>query len=364
MDWLSTLSNMTVGGRSIWQLIAPFASLLIGLMAGRAVQFVLLRTVALLKKRERHIASATLRAVAGVATFIGFIVGLKVGLLFLDMGESASSLIGTTISVLIALAIGYVAYCLIDVVDQWLIRITHHESLRVSKMVRPIVRATLRVTVILLVLLQVAEMLTDKPLTSVLAGLGVGGLAVALAAQDTVKNFFGSLVIFADKPFELGERVAVDGFDGAVESIGLRSTRIRTLDGHLITVPNGELANKTIQNIGRRPFLRRVANIMLDRATSAEKVRRAVEIIKEELNEHEGMKEPLPPRVVFNELPSTAATAVNILVIYWYHPPDYWLFMAFNERFNLKLLERFSAEGISFAAPAQTVRVMNAETAS
>lgn len=359
MEWLIKIREALFGGNSIWQLAAPFVALLIGLIAGRIAQFAMMRSVKLMAQMNRHMASATLRALAGVVTFAGFILGLKVGVLFLTLSESVDSMLTTTINVLISLAVGYAAYCLVDVVDQWLARFTKSDSVRMSTMVRPVVRASLRITVVILILLQIAQLLTDKPLTSIIAGLGVGGLAIALAAQETVKNFFGSLVIFADAPFQLGERISIDGFDGFVEEVGLRSTRIRTLQGHLVTVPNGELANKTIENVGRRPHIRRLTNIALSRNTSPEKMRRALEILKELLNNHEGMKPEFPPRVAFNELPSTAATALNILVIYWYHPPDYWKFMDFTERFNFQVLERFSAEGIEFAYPTQAIQMLS-----
>ena len=148
------------------------------------------------------------------------------------------------------------------------------------------------------------------------------------------------------------DRVVIDGHDGSVETVGLRSTKIRTLDGHLITVPNGELANKTIQNIGKRPYIRRIANITITYDTPPEKIERALEIIKELLDNHEGMHENLPPRVFFNELNSDS---LNIIVMYWYHPPDYWSYMKFTEGFNKEIFHRFNEEGIEFAFPTQTV---------
>ena len=219
-------------------------------------------------------------------------------------------------------------------------------------MLAPMVRKSLRVTIVVLTLLQIATTLSDKPLTSVLAGLGVGSLAIALASQETLKNFFGSLVIFADKPFELGDRIVVGEFDGPVESVGFRSTRIRTLDGHVITIPNGELANKMIKNISRRPYIKRVANITITYDTPPEKVQRALDIIREILNNHEGMNPDFPPRIYFNEFNDAS---LNILVIYWYTPPDYWKAMEFGENFNMELLRRFNAEGIEFAFPTQTL---------
>ena len=92
-------------------------------------------------------------------------------------------------------------------------------------------------------------------MTSVIAGLGVGGLAIGLASQDMVKNLFGSVMILSDHPFEMGDFIEVSGHSGNVEVVGFRSPRIRTLEGYLVTLPNGSLANEDIKNISHRSFL-------------------------------------------------------------------------------------------------------------
>jgi MscS family membrane protein len=187
--------------------------------------------------------------------------------------------------------------------------------------------------------------------STLLAGLGVGGIAVALAAQDTLKNFFGSVMILLDKPFSVGQRVTVKGHDGTVEEIGLRSTRIRLLTGHQTTVPNEQMANLDIENIGRRPHIRRLTNITITYDTPPEKIEKAVNIIETILDNHEGMKPDFPPRVYFNEFNSDS---LNILVLYWYHPPDYWSFLAFSQGVNLQIMREFEKEGIQFAFPTST----------
>ena len=213
---------------------------------------------------------------------------------------------------------------------------------------------SLRATVIVLTIVQIAQILSGKEVTSILAGLGIGGLAFALAAQDTIKNFFGSLVLLSDRPFEVGERVIVDSTDGIIESVGMRSTRVRTLTGHLVTIPNGELANKSIENIAKRPHIRRLFNITVTYDTPPAKVQEAKEILEDILKDHEGMHADFPPRVYFNEFQDCA---LSFLCIYWYHPAAYWDFLAFGEKVNLQILERFNSAGIDFAFPTQTVHL-------
>lgn len=362
MDWWNKLNSITIGGNELWRILIFFLSLLIGSVVGRIVRFVFLRSANTMDGRGKPTTGVALRALSRVITFAGFVVGLQIGVAFLAIGPEIAAPIETVMGVLVILAVAFAAYSLVDVVDDWLRRAARADAGSLNEMIRPMVRTSLHFTVVVLALLQVAQLLTDKPLTSIIAGLGVGGLAVALAAQDTVKNFFGSLVIFADKPFQLGERVVIDGFDGPVEEVGFRSTRIRTLEGDQVTVPNGELANKTIQNIGRRPHIRYRSTVALASDTTSEKAERALEIIRGFLKDHEGMKPSLPPRVLLSELPTVEATALKIVVFFWYHPPDYWKYMEFCERFNLHVLRSFETEGIRFASSAQTVHFANPES--
>ena len=337
---------MSLGGSCVC-----FLAILLALIIGKVGRSTLLDAGKRFAGAGKDILSTTLNSCAGSVGFIAFAVGLKIGASFLLISEKVRGLVDTTIDVLLIVALGWLTYSLVDVVDLWLRRLTSRAASRMDGMLVPLARKSLRVTVVILVLLQLATSLSDKPLTSLLAGLGVGGLAVALAAQDTLKNFFGSLVILADKPFEMGDRIVIDGHDGPVEEVGFRSTRIRTLEGHL-TIPNGEMANKTILNIGKRPYIRRLTNITITYDTPPAKVQRAVEIIREILKDHEGMRPDFPPRVYFNEFNNAS---LNLIVIYWYHPPNYWDFLAFNERVNCVILKRFNEEGIEFAFPTQTL---------
>lgn len=186
------------------------------------------------------------------------------------------------------------------------------------------------------------------PVVGVLAGVGVSGLAIALAAQDSLKNLLGSLMIFMDQPYTPGQRIVVQGHDGFVENIGLRSTKIRMLDGALTAIPNEKMASLDIENIGRRNFIRRQTSIRLASDTPVEKIEEALGIIRAALDNHEGMQPELPPRVFFNEF---NPDSLNIMISYWYHPPSRWEALEFDQRVNLEILRRFAAAEIRLAVP-------------
>ena len=217
-------------------------------------------------------------------------------------------------------------------------------------------------------------------LATVVAGASVTGLAVALAAQDTLKNIFGGLMLSLDKPFAPGQRVKIKGYEGRIEEIGLRSVKIRTLTGHQVTIPNEDVARIDIENIGRRPFIRRLFNVTITYDTPPEKIGRAMEILCEilavpetthaesdessdrqqgESHPNEAINQPeFPPRVYFNEL---NADSLNIIVIYWYHPGKQWKYMEHATWVNMQIMERFNAEEIDFAFPTQTLHLAGDE---
>ncbi|MHC4106325.1 MAG: mechanosensitive ion channel family protein, partial [Planctomycetota bacterium] len=277
--------------------------------------------------------------------------------------------------VLGAIAVGYALYCLVDVVEYYLNRAVgktreYYLNRAVGKtrtslddMLVPIVRKSLRIAIAVVAVLYIAQnVLGREEVTTILMGAGVGGIAIALAAKDTIANFFGSITIFADRPFQVKELVRIDGQLGAVEEVGFRSSRIRTLEGHLITIPNNTIANATIENLGKRPFIRRTSNITITYDSSTKKTQKAVDIVKDVLSKvPEINSDPeFPPRVYFSDFNDWA---LNIYMSYWVKPPDYWLYHEVNERVNFQIMKLFEAEGIEFAFPSQTLYLKKEDSA-
>lgn len=199
------------------------------------------------------------------------------------------------------------------------------------------------------------------PVATLLASAGIGGLALALGAQDTLKTLFGTMMLMADKPFRVGERIVFGRYDGTVEDIGLRSTRLRLLTGHQVTVPNDELSRSDIENVARRPHIRRVTHIHLPLDTTREKVEHAVSIVRAAVDDHDGMHPDYPPRVFFDEF---NADSFNIRMMYWYHPANYWDFLALNERVNLQIFRKFEANQIRFSLPSRVTHTSPESTPS
>ncbi|MDH3655692.1 MAG: mechanosensitive ion channel family protein [Myxococcales bacterium] len=192
------------------------------------------------------------------------------------------------------------------------------------------------------------------PLVGLVASISIGGLAIALAAQDTLKSLLGSLTILVDQPYRVGERIVAGGHDGVVERIGLRSTGIRQLDGNVTSIPNERMATMNIENIGRRGSIRRKAQLRIATGTPREKVEQAVQIVREILANHEGMPLNSPARVYFDEF---NPDSLSIRFFYWYSPPDYWAFSEFSERVNFEIIRRFAEAGIELAPPTSRTQI-------
>ena len=199
------------------------------------------------------------------------------------------------------------------------------------------------------------------PLTTLVAGVSVSGLTVALAAQDTLKNLFGSVMILLDRPFQMGDLIRIKGHQGTVESVGLRSTRIRDASGHVVSISNEEVARLDSENVSSQSHLRRQEVLRLHANTPPVKIRSFVEFIRGILENHEGFDPKFPPSVLIG----FGDDAVTVAVTYWYRPPDSKAFASFNEKVTLQILEGMAKEGVHFsharisvheekAAPAQS----------
>lgn len=247
--------------------------------------------------------------------------------------------------------VAWLIYRFVDLLDYALEKIVDKSGNHIDVLILGIIRRIAKVTVVILSILFIGQNILNLNITTLLAGAGVVGLAVAFAAQDTIANFFGSIMLIIDKPFGVGDFIKLDTFSGTVERVGLRSTAIRILDGNLITIPNKNAAGVPVENVSMRPNIKKILNLGLTYDTSPEKMRRAIEILHEIFDNHEGMAPELPPKINFTEFKDFS---LNIQVIVWYHPNDFMKSLEWMTEKNLEILDRFNAEGLDFAFPSNT----------
>ena len=209
------------------------------------------------------------------------------------------------------------------------------------------VRRLLQLLTIVLTVLFVAQNIFKWEIGALLAGLGIGGLAVALAAQQTLSNLFGSITIFADRPFALNDTVRVKGYTGTVQDVGFRSTRLRTPDGTVVTIPNAVVAGEVVESLGSRPGLYHEINLPLKSDTPPAKIARAVEAARQLLRRHrERLLQTPPPRANLTALGPGSCT-VNIA--YWFASAEPESFHHFNHDFHMDLLAHLAEDAVALA---------------
>jgi MscS family membrane protein len=287
----------------------------------------------------------------GPIKVVAFMIFLRIGLDVFAWPATVQKFLTKGFTVIVAISLTYMVLKFIDLLlNFWRQRAVGKEDEEFNKQLFPIIRKSLKIFVIVVATLVTLDNL-DVNITAAIASLSIGGLAVGLAAQDTLANLFGAVAVFLDKPFRIGDRIQIENVDGAVESIGLRSTRVRNLDGHLVTIPNKTMGNTTIVNVAARERVKTVMNLGLTYDTSVAKLKRAIQIIKEVYGSHPMTSELLTS---FNKFDSSA---LNILVVHHWKDSDFPASLAGLQEMNLTLKERFDAEGIQFAFPSQTLYV-------
>jgi MscS family membrane protein len=185
-------------------------------------------------------------------------------------------------------------------------------------------------------------------ITAMIAGLGIGGLALALAAQDSVKNIFAGIMIFLDKPFKIKERIKINGYDGVVEEVGLRSTRIRTLEGRIVTIPNCTFTDNSVINVTSQPALKVTINLGLTYDTNHDDMQKAINILQDIVKNQDAITDDYAAG--FNGF---GDFSLNILFMYYVKPESHWLNT--QTLVNKEVLKRFNEEGLEFAFPTQTI---------
>lgn len=346
LDHVSFLQSPIFGrsGQPLWEILASFIYIVLAFCVAKLLDlFIHAKLKKWAERSETKVDDLLLNLLHGPTTLLTFVVLVHYGLYL-------SSLFSIILKVLVAVSLTYLAVKCIDLlIIYWRERAS---SAVVDKafdeMLLPVVSRSLKVFIIVVGVLVTSDNL-GMNIKSVLASLSIGGLALGLAAQDTLANVFGAVAVFIDKPFHIGDRIKLDVIEGTVESIGLRSTRVRNDDGYLITIPNKTMGNAIITNISRRPTIKTDIQIGLPYSTPVEKIRLALEIIQKTYQTH-----PLTHDVSV-ELKQFGDSGLKISITHFCKTRVYKDYVAAMQEMNLTLKRRFDEEKIDFAFPSRTV---------
>ena len=252
---------------------------------------------------------------------------------------------------LFVVLLGFIAWAITRtieaLIDHYLVPVIEKSESDLDDQLLPILRKALKVTVWIMAII-IGFNNAGYDVGAIVAGLGIGGLAFALAAQDSVKNLFGGFTIFIDKPFTIRDRIKISGFDGSVEEIGIRSTRIRTLDGRMVTIPNSKFSESAIENISSEPSRKVALNLGLTYGTSSAGVKEAMELLKGIVK-----SKNVVPDKVFVGFNAFNDSSLNIICVYYISPGADIL--GVQTEINLEILENFANAKLEFAFPTQTL---------
>ena len=276
------------------------------------------------------------------------IIGVWFAVGRLSFPEKIMEWINNLYMVMIVLTITWLLARLIDaIIKEYVVPITKKTKGDFDDQIIPIIRKAIRVAIWVMGII-IALNNAGYNVGALLAGLGIGGIALAMAAKDTVANFFGGITIFTDKPFTINDRVKINGFDGTITEIGIRSTRLKTLENRIVTIPNSKFTDGMVENVSSEPHRKVVLKLGLVYETTASKIQNGMKALQTIVDENEDLEENTV--ISFNEF---GDFSLGILFIYYIKKGAD--IMGVQTAVNLEVKKRFEEFDIEMAFPTQTV---------
>ncbi len=341
-----------------WQWLALSILIFLGLLVERTLTYVLVRGAARRLARRlssRHVDKTLVRGAMRPLGVVAMAALWWLGLMLLGLPARPLAVLLLAVKVLAIASFVWATYRAVDVVAAVLASYAAETETRYDDLLVPLLRSSAKVLVAAFGTLFLADNLNIN-VTGLLAGLGLGGIAFALAAQDTVKNFFGSITVLVDRPFQVGDWVVVGGTEGTVETVGFRSTRIRTFYNSLVTLPNSNLISASVDNYGARRYRRWKTYLGVAYDTPPEKIDVLCEGIRELVRQH-----PYTRKDYFHVyLNQYGPHSLDILLYIFWETPDWATELRERHRLAVDILRLTRHLGIEIAFPTQTLHLKRA----
>jgi MscS family membrane protein len=341
----------------IWQWLGILAVAFVGFVLDYTVRGVLRGVWARLNRKrgveeDRELLKKAVRPFGMLAAGVLWYVSLQI----LGLPAGALLVLLVAVRVILMFAAVWAAFRFVDLIAGFLTQQAGKTETKLDDLLIPLVRKAFKTFIAAFGLIYIAESF-DIEVLPLLTGLGIGGLAVAFAAKDTIENFFGSISVILDQPFEVGDWIKVGETEGTVEHLGLRSTRVRTFYNSLVTVPNAMLVRATVDNYGRRRFRRFSTHIGVTYDTPPETIEAFCEGIREIVRLH-----PYTRKDSFHVwLNKWGPSSLDILVYIFHECPDWGTELRERQRFMLDVMRLAEKMGVAFAFPTQTVEFKNTD---
>ncbi len=345
--------NYTVWGYRIAPMIIALSIAIVTLLSKNFLADLLMKPMRMISQRTNNdLWERIADSIEGPLRFLIVITGLYIASSWLHTTQQTQMYINLVFKSFFIIAIFWVLFELIDVFSVLFNFFSSKTKKGAARDIRNFLTKTLRVLVIVLGVMAVLQEWGIN-VSAFVASLGLGGLAFALAAKDTVANFFGSLVVFTDRPFQVGDLVELEGVEGNIEEIGVRSTKIRTNAQSLVSIPNAVMATAKITNWSRMGKRRIKMRIGLTYNTTIEQIRAITEQIQAMLEKHPDIHQEAIS-VSFDEFQDSALSiALNFFTI----TVDGQKHLMIRQEINFTIMEIVAKNGASFAFPSQSLYV-------
>lgn len=339
-------------GFYLWQLLYGTLLVAFAFLLGTAARFLLRTQVRrLVRRMKMQLDDTEYEKTNGPIIVIAMCGVLIWGLTDLQLGISFSALAHWLLNLVMVLAILVLASRFVNVFARVALNWSKSTENRLDDQLIPLLRQAAQVVVLVIGVLYLADAV-GIDVWKLAAGVGIGGLAFALAAQDTVANVFGSVNIFVDRPFQIGDWVIIGNVEGVVEEVGFRSTRVRTFYNSVVTIPNSQITNANVDNMGLRPRRRVKMTLSLTYDTPPDKIEAYVEGVRAILAAH-----PFVQRTYEVHLYSMGASSLDVLVYYHVVVPGWHEELKARSQNILEFMRLADDLGVSFAFPSQSVYV-------
>ena len=289
------------------------------------------------------------RGLLGLVVAITALVGVPV----LGFDADVEDVVNLAARLLAAGSAVIIAYRAIDIFADYLLERTAETETKLDDQLVPLVRSSMKIFVAAIGILFVLQNL-DVNIASLIAGLGIGGLAVALAAQDTIKNLLGGVTIFADKPFQVGDWVLIGDIEGTVETVGFRSSRVRTFYNSIITVPNARMTDTPVDNMGARRWRRYTTTLGMAYHTDPDRLQAFVEGIRALIRANPDMRKDY----YIVEFHGFGSVSLDVLVYCFIDAADWNAELRTRHVLNLDIIRLAQRLEVEFAFPTQTLHVV------
>lgn len=341
-------------GLAIWQHISLAILLILGFVWHKILTYffrnLLVRAVVRIERTEK--VRKIIKTIARPLSFFVLFTVLLAILPVLQLPVAGSRYLILGLKIAIPVFLMSVFYYFVDLITLYFTKFAEKTESTLDDQLIPLVRKALKLFVIVVGVLFILQAL-DFNITALLTGISIGGLAFALAAQDTIKNLFGSVMIFIDRPFQIGDWIVTDDIDGTVEEVGFRSTRIRTFHNSVISIPNGNLANMTVDNMGLRKYRRYSTKLTVTYDTPPEQMEAFVEGLRQIVAHH-----PLTRKDYYQiHLNEFGSTSLNILFYVFFEVADWGEELAARHNLNMLIIKLADALSVRFAFPTQTLHI-------